>query len=348
MSAVNYFSEARKRKSQELLLVLGSEAKCRVQQSWTSLSSSPVLLSEWNQVLKSLLKSDQLQRLEREGALQGCVQMPDGMRTSYSVFQSQDCFKAHFCFEPMNVFETELSLPAVFLESVQRRQGLILLAGPVHPFKTNTLAQTLFRLNKDQAFHGAVFSRQAFPGIPEEKATFVYQSTALAEASENGFFSGADVVVLHETITASSLAHAMDLCDEGKMVIMTIASHSLMGAFHKCLELLSQTPNAHSLWRFADHLKLAMSQHPVTSLADETVLGFEMMLNTPQVKAALGQGHLTAVEHLLQAHQENSGVLSLNQSLLQLLIRRRIDMKQAFLVTQDPDSLDQLLKKVGI
>lgn len=347
-AASNYFVEARKRKSQELLLILGSEAKCRVQKNWVSLGESPVLLSEWNQVLKGLLKTDQLQRLEREGALEGCAQMSDGFRTSYSIFQSHDCFKAHFCFEPLNVFETELSLPSVFLETVSRRQGLILLAGPVHPYKTNTLAQTLFRLNKDHAFHGAIYSRQAFPGIPEEKASFVYQSAAVSDAGENGLFSGADVVVLHETVTAKSIAQAMDLCDEGKMVLMTIASHSLMSAFHKCLELLSQQPNPHALWRFADHLKLAMSQHPMTSLADETVLGFEMLLNTPQVKSSLGQGQWAPLEGLLHSQQETSGVLSLNQSLLQLLIRRRIDVKQAFLATHDPDGLDQLLKKVGI
>lgn len=348
MTALNYFAEARKRKSQELLLVLGSEAKCRVQKNWINLDSSPVLLSEWNQVLKSLLKVDQLQRLEREGNLEGCSQMSDGFRASYSIFQSHDCFKAHFFFEPSNVFETELSLPAVFLETVSRRQGLILLAGPVHPYKTNTLAQTLYRLNRDHAFHGAIFSRQAFPGIPEEKGSFVYQSGAVTDAGDSGLFAGADVVVLQETVTSKSLAQAMDLCDEGKMVIMAIASHSLMSALHKCLELLSQNTNPHSLWRFAEHLKMTISQHPITSTQEETILGFEMLLHTPQMKSWISQGQLQSIESLLQSNQENSGVLSLNQSLLQLLIRRRIDMKQAFLVTHDPDGLDQLLKKVGI
>ncbi|MGZ3744106.1 MAG: hypothetical protein ACXWRA_09710, partial [Pseudobdellovibrionaceae bacterium] len=309
MASLNYFSEARKRKSQELLLVLGSEAKCRVQQSWISLNAAPVLLSEWNQILKSFLKNEQLQRLEREGTLQGCSPMPDGSRISYHIFQSHDCFKSHFYFEPLNVFEIELSLPAVFLETVRRCQGLILLAGPVHPYKTNTLAQTLYRLNKDRAFHGAICSKQAFPGIPEEKASFVYQSVSVTEAAENGFFAGADIVVLHETVTARSLAHAMDLCDEGKMVVMTVASHSLVSAFHKCLELLSERPNPHSLWRFADHLKMAISQHPLTSLSEETILGFEMLLNTPQLKTWLGQGQLGSLEALLQTQQENSGVL---------------------------------------
>lgn len=346
--AVNYFSEARKRKSQEVLLVLGSEAKCRLQKDWVNLDSSPVLLSEWNQILKSLLKSDQLQRLESEGTLQGCAQMADGFRTSYHIFQSHDCYKAHFCFEPTNAFETELSLPAVFLETVHRRQGLILLAGPAHPYKTNTLAQTLYKLNKEHAFHSAIFSRQAFPSIPEEKASFVYQSASVSEVSAGGFLAGADVVVLHETVSGSSLQQAMDLCDEGKMVLMTIASNSIVSAFHKCLELLTKTSNAHALWRFADHLKLAMAQHPLASLSGETVLAFEMMLNTPQMRASLGQEQLGSIEQLLYSNQENGGVLGLNQSLLQLLIRRRIDIKQAFLVTQDPDGLDQLLKKVGI
>jgi twitching motility protein PilT len=33
---------------------------------------------------------------------------------------------------------------------------------------------------------------------------------------------------------------------------------------------------------------------------------------------------------------------------LQNLIRRKIDIKSAFEVSQDPDGLDHLLKKVGI
>ncbi|RYZ83156.1 MAG: hypothetical protein EOP06_20460 [Proteobacteria bacterium] len=297
--------------------------------------------------MRGLLKGEQLQRLERDGMIEGCSQTQDGLRTSYSIFQSNDCFKAHFCFEPINVFETELSLPSVFLETVQRRQGLFLLAGPVHPYKTNTLAQTLYRLNKEYPFHGAIYSRQAFPSIPEEKATFVYQSTA-TENAQSSFFAGADVVVLHETVTEELLARAMDLCDEGKMVLLTVASNSLMSAFHKCLELLTRKPNSHSLWRFADHLRLAIAQYPLTGMNSETVLGFELMLNTPQVKGWLAQSQLSALEHGLHANQENGGVLSLNQSLLQLLIRRRIDMKQAFLVAHDPDGLDQLLKKVGI
>ncbi len=348
MATTNYFAEARKRKSQELMLVLGAEPRCRMQKDWVSIDKSPVLLSDWTQVLKSLLKAEQIQRLEHEGSIEGCAQMADGFRTSYSIFQTADCYKAHFCFEPIHVFETELSLPAIFMETVQRRQGLVILGGPVHPYKTNTLAQTLYKLNKEYPFQGAIYSKQAFPGIPEEKASFVYQSAAVSNVTESSFFAGSDVVVIHETVTAALLSQAMDFCDEGKMVLMTIPSHSLMSAFHKCLELISQSKNSHSLWRFANHLTLAIAQYPITSLAQETVLGFEMLLSTPQVKASLAQDQVAPLEQMLQSNQDNPGVLGLNQSLLQLLVRRRIDIKQAFLVTHDPDGLDQILKKVGI
>ncbi|MBK9321469.1 MAG: hypothetical protein IPM97_00680 [Bdellovibrionaceae bacterium] len=348
MATINYFAEARKRKSQELMLVLGSEPRCRVHKDWTTIDSTPVLLSDWTQMLKSLLKAEQIQGLEIAGRVEGCTQMSDGFRTSYSIFQTTDCYKAHFCFEPIHVFETELSLPSVFMETVQRRQGLVILGGPAHPYKTNTLAQTLYKLNKEYAFHGAIFSKQAFPGIPEEKASFVYQSTSVSDVIEGGFFAGADIVVIHETVTADLLSQVMDFCDEGKMVLMTIPSHSLISAFHKCLELLSRRFNSHSLWRFANHLTLAIAQHPVASLAQDTVLGFEMLLSTPQLKSSLAQDQMSTVEAILQSNLDNPGVLGLNQSLLQLLVRRRIDMKQAFLVTQDPDGLDQLLKKVGI
>lgn len=348
MAGASYLQEARKRKSQELLLVLGSEPRYRLNKEWLSLETSPVLLSEWNNTLKSFLKTEQLAKLEKQGSLQGNAQLADGFRASFSIFQTVDCFKAHFSFEPYDVFKAELSLPPVFLETVHRRQGLVLLGGPVDPSKVTTLAQTLYRLNKEQAFHGAVLSKQAFPSIPEEKASFVYQNAATSDLDEEAFFAAADIVVLHETVTAKTLFQALDLCDEGKMVFMSIASNSLLGAFHKCLELLSLNSNSHVLWRFADHLKVALSQHPLVSLNQDTVLAFEMMLNTPQIRSGIAHGQLTTLETLLTSGEDTAGVLALNQSLLQLLIRRRIDIKQAFQASHDPNSLDQLLKKVGL
>lgn len=68
----------------------------------------------------------------------------------------------------------------------------------------------------------------------------------------------------------------------------------------------------------------------------------------PQVRGLIEDQDLKSLENLLTQAPENSGILTLNQSLLQHLIRRRVDLKTAFEVSRDPDNLDQLLKKVGI
>jgi twitching motility protein PilT len=78
------------------------------------------------------------------------------------------------------------------------------------------------------------------------------------------------------------------------------------------------------------------------------VYAHEVALMTPQMKAHLENQDIRALETQLRQAPDNSGLISLNQSLLQNLIRRKIDIKSAFEVSQDPDGLDHLLKKVGI
>jgi twitching motility protein PilT len=86
----------------------------------------------------------------------------------------------------------------------------------------------------------------------------------------------------------------------------------------------------------------------VAGIGGERVFAHEVLLSKPDVRDFISDENLKGVEHLLVNSAENSGILTLNQSLLQHLIRRRIDLKTAFENSRHPDNLDQLLKKVGI
>ena len=43
-----------------------------------------------------------------------------------------------------------------------------------------------------------------------------------------------------------------------------------------------------------------------------------------------------------------TGMSTLNQSLVNLVLRRKIDVKQAFEATIEPEELESLLKKAGV
>jgi twitching motility protein PilT len=78
------------------------------------------------------------------------------------------------------------------------------------------------------------------------------------------------------------------------------------------------------------------------------VPALELLLVTQKLRAPLREGRWTILQEEMRATGDKTGMRTLNQSLLQLLLRRRIEMRAAFAESSDPDEFDQLLKKVGI
>ncbi|MBL7670369.1 MAG: hypothetical protein JNM39_07770 [Bdellovibrionaceae bacterium] len=158
------------------------------------------------------------------------------------------------------------------------------------------------------------------------------------------------------------LEWSLQLAEEGHMVIVHVATNSICSLLHRLFSMWPSSQNLHYQWRFADQLQLLINQVYIRRAArglferggnegsegSEFSIAYEMALSTPLVKKHLVAGNLEAFEAELRKTEDKSGFLSLNQSLLQLLIRRKIDISAAFQSTRDPEDLNNLLKKVGL
>jgi twitching motility protein PilT len=51
---------------------------------------------------------------------------------------------------------------------------------------------------------------------------------------------------------------------------------------------------------------------------------------------------------MMQVGQDKTGMMTMNQSLMKLVLKRRVDMQTAFANSSEPDELDKLLKQAGI
>ena len=123
---------------------------------------------------------------------------------------------------------------------------------------------------------------------------------------------------------------------------------SLMNALRRCLSVLTDRYGQHGSARLGEVLSMALGQYSMAGLNADRVFAHELLLVKPQIREYIDQQNMLALQNVLLNAPENSGILTLNQSLLQHLIRRRIDLKTAFETSREPDHLDQLLKKVGI
>ncbi len=216
------------------------------------------------------------------------------------------------------------SVPPIFSESFQRRNGLIIFAG-LQDSGTEEAVNAAFKDGKQRPL---VFWESA--GAPDRKTD-----------------SNAVIVVRPEA--APDLEAVLSAAESGRLVVWLMSAPGPLTALRKILSKSFGEGRSHLLWRLSDLLILVAGQMRLPAIAAaEFVDAYEILLMTPALKEALAKEDFEEMDQSLRSADDESGVVSFNQSLLQLLLRRSIDIKTAFEATRDPVNLDQILKKVGI
>ncbi len=241
----------------------------------------------------------------------------------------------------------EIAIPQVLVDACLRKKGLILIVGN----RFSHVDKTLVSLKKrgEQFFTGAsvCLAREEFAELEKYKFT-VCSYGNMSEAKTRKLMSESSVLVFENVLFEDELTAAVNFCEEGRLVILHVSSSSIINALHRIYGLALQTQNPHLLWRVIDNLNLLFSQTTIVNAKMETAFAHELVLASSEVKKCLWQGQLSEFEELMKNSGENSGIVTMNQSLLQLIIRRRIEIKTAFEICRDPVDLDHLLKKVGV
>lgn len=347
MSFTDLLLQAKAKRTQEFLFVVGSEPRVRVPSGWETLRSSPCLVTEWGLLQQSLLDGHQKAILETTGVVQGETSF-ENIRVGFSFFQNETTMKAVLNLD-IDGSRQDTQIPASVLETCLRMKGLVLLTGPGEAGPLVSLQKVLQKMGEEKSFLGVVFSSKGFPQIREAKANFIYHSGVFTNPEERAsLLASVDLVVFDGGPDDENFCEALALAERGVFVIYAMRAPSLPNALRRCLTVVSNHFAAHGAPRLAEVLSLAIAQYAMAGLSGERVYAHEVLLMKPQIREYIETENIKNIESLLQSAPENSGLLTLNQSLLQHLIRRRIDIKTAFESSRDPDALDGLLKKVGI
>lgn len=95
-------------------------------------------------------------------------------------------------------------------------------------------------------------------------------------------------------------------------------------------------------------LNAVISQRLLPNKMGEVSIALEYLLLTPAVRNLIRENKLHQIYGIMQVGQDKTGMMTMNQSLLNLILKRRIDVRTAFTVTPDPDELDKLMQKAGL
>lgn len=347
---IELFKQARDGVSSEILLVPFAEPRIRTYEGWIPLIKNKYSPEEVSLALHSILTDRQKDVLANEGVVTGSVSLSSGFNINFHIYRHKLGFSGSLKTITIEKGEDpKATIPPVIYEQVLKGKGLIFVAGPSWSGKSTLMGKLLEVVNQNQAAHIAVVETATDRIYQTQKSVITSFEIGFSPLPEHVWRSleAADVIGLDIPFSAENLSKVLELVESGKLVIMTLMVESLVALQNRINHLFPDDKREFIYERLAQSLSLFVNQRLVPSLQGNVVLAQEVLLFNELLREPLRVGNIEEVMGRVQANGEKQGMKTMNKALVQLFLRKKIDLKQAFFASPDLDDLDRLLSQLG-
>lgn len=320
---------------------LGHKTIVKVKNEWVEIDQNSLGLSEWEDLKDLCLSNADKLSLETKGQVRGVFKTFD-QSWSFSFAEHKDCLKAFFSLIPSFQITQTIQTP-VFWEFVRKKNGLFIVTGEKGHGKSLMVRDLIHEMTQDSpqliVIHGQ-FSTLSM--LSADSVMHLSEDTLNWDCS-HPIYDGVDQVVV-DFNSVKNWEKWIRFCEEGRSVIITVSGLSV----ENCIEYIKTQLQGQIelLHRFFNVLN-GLCYQKIVGLREGAL--HEYVLIKDSEKNDLKSLSINEFIHKMQQSETlKLHYQSLNQSIIQSLIRRRIDVKTAFQFSNDPDDLDIQLKKMGL
>ena len=247
----------------------------------------------------------------------------------------------------------DLGLPQAISDLTYLNNGLILVTGPTGSGKSTTIAAMIDKINEEQFGH-ILTLEDPIEFVHTHKACIVNQREIGSDTDEYGaalkyvLRQDPDYCLLGEMRDLESVESALLIAETGHLVFATLHTNSAIQTINRIVNVFpsEQQDRVRVLLSFV--LQGVICQVLLPSKQGGRVAAVEFMLLTPSIRNLIRENKLHQIHGMMQMGQDKTGMVTMNQSLFNLLARGKIDLKTAFAASPEPEQLDVMLKKAGI
>jgi len=242
----------------------------------------------------------------------------------------------------------DLKLPEVLRELASRPKGLVLVTGPTGSGKSTTLAAMIDWINRHQTRHILTI---------EDPVEFVHQSRqSLIRHREVGLhtlkFHNAlraalredpDVILVGEIRDRETLSTALEASQTGHLVFGTLHTNSAVKTVERVLGLFAPEDQESVRRSLSESLLGVIAQGLIRTTDGGRAAYHDILINTEACKDYIQRGDLDEVEEIME-RSGFDGMVTSNQSLLNLVAAERIEPNDAIAVSLKPNELSQAIR----
>jgi twitching motility protein PilT len=339
----------------DLHVTVGVPPVVRVDGRLDKIDNLPALSADETQdLLYRIMSTEQQKRLEIGRSIDIAYSIPGVARFRVNVYFQREALGAAFRLIPEQLLSLEeLGLPASLHELTARPRGLVLVTGPTGSGKSTTLASLIDEINRTRSGH-ILTIEDPIEFVHGHKSCIVNQreigtdATTFADALRAALRQDPDVILLGEMRDLETISTALTAAETGHLVFGTLHTQSAPGTIDRIIDVFAPEQQEQVRVQVAASLAAVVTQALLPCADGEgRVAAIEILLPDDAVRNLIRQGKVEQIYSVMQTGTTR-GMQTMEQSLVELVMRNQITQETALSCTSRPDQLMGLFERSGI
>ena len=339
------------KKSSDLILRVVSSPVLRINGELYVQNDLPVLNQEdLLAILGTIATPEQRARFEKELELDLAYGIPKVGRFRVNVMRQRGTLGFTFRLVPFDVPTIdELKLPQICKELILKPRGLILVTGPTGSGKSTTMAAMINHLNETES-RNVITIEDPIEFLHRNKKCIIAQrdlgddTKSFDIALSHALRQNPDVIVVGEMRDLATISTAIRAAETGHLVLGTLHTTDAPQTIDRIIDIFPPEQQ--------QQIRLQVSQ-VIEAILVQTLLpleggkgrvaAFEIMVATAAVRNLIRSGKTFELLSTMQLSTKD-GMVTLDQSLADLVKRKIVSTDEAMQKTSNPERLMKLLQ----
>lgn len=335
------------RNASDLHLIAGVPPRLRIHGELVSTKITPLSAEKIKELIYNILTYQEIEVFEQTKALDKSFEIENVSRYRINLHWQRDSIGVSVRALPLKVpgFD-ELGIPEILKDFALRRNGLVLITGPAGCGKSTTLASVLEYINITQAVN-IITIEDPIEYVLSPKNSLIRQreigtdTLSYQEALKSVVRQDPNIIFLGEMRDLDTIQAALTLAETGHLILSTLHTQD---ASHSITRMVDVFPLTHQ-HEVRMKLSLVLQGVIVQQLIPRQdkkgrVLACEILNCTNPIRNLIRENNLAQIRSFIQIGGQ-SGMKSMNQSLVELVKAGVISLDEARLRSNDKDEFEK-------